>query len=129
LDVAREVACNADFLVTPETLLAWEREHGRIPAGAWVLLRTGWSERKSAADYINLKDDGPTAPAGRTRLLNSSLANATSSAWESKRSVPMLDKRRNLIRHFQITTSCTAAENLVWRDCATWISFLQREPL
>jgi kynurenine formamidase len=62
LDVTRDVARNPDFLVTPETLQSWEREQGRIPTGAWVLLRTGWSQRKSAADYINLKDDGPHSP-------------------------------------------------------------------
>ncbi|HLW99652.1 MAG TPA: cyclase family protein [Candidatus Acidoferrales bacterium] len=62
LDVTREVARDADFLVTPETLLGWEKQHGRIPAGAWFLLRTGWSKREGAKSYINLKDDGPHSP-------------------------------------------------------------------
>lgn len=62
VDVIKEVARDADFLVTPETLLAWETQHGRIPAGAWVLLRTNWSKREGAAAYINLKDDGPHSP-------------------------------------------------------------------
>ena len=62
LDVTDEVARDADFLVTPETLLAWEKKHGWIPAGAWVLLRTGWSKRESATAYINMKADGPHTP-------------------------------------------------------------------
>ena len=62
LDVSVEVASDADFLVTPETLLAWEKKHGWIPAGAWVLLRTGWSKRESAEAYINMKADGPHTP-------------------------------------------------------------------
>ena len=40
---------------------AWEREHGRIPAGAWVLLRTGWSRRTGAA-FQNVGADGPHTP-------------------------------------------------------------------
>jgi kynurenine formamidase len=62
LDVTREVAADPDFLVTPETLLAWEEKYGQIPPGAWLLLRTEWSKRTSAKEYINLKDDGPHSP-------------------------------------------------------------------
>src|SRR5436190_8129325 len=38
IDVTRDVQANEDFLLTPDRVVAWEREHGRIPAGAWVLL-------------------------------------------------------------------------------------------
>src|SRR5690348_15555176 len=41
IDVTREVAADPDFLLMPEHVEAWEREHGRIPPNAWVLLRTG----------------------------------------------------------------------------------------
>lgn len=61
LDVADLVSRNPDHLVIPEDILKWEAEHGRIPAGSWVLLRTGWSRRQDP-DYINLKDDGPHTP-------------------------------------------------------------------
>ena len=61
LDVAHLASRNPDHLVVPEDILKWEAEHGGIPAGAWVLLRTGWSKRKDV-DYINLKDDGPHTP-------------------------------------------------------------------
>ena len=60
-DIADSASSNPDHLVTPEHILRWEGEHGRIPAKSWVLLRTGWS-RKNVSDYINLKDDGPHTP-------------------------------------------------------------------
>ncbi|HEY1343098.1 MAG TPA: cyclase family protein [Bryobacteraceae bacterium] len=62
IDVTAEVGGNSDFLLTPDRIAAWEREHGLIPAGAWVLLRTGWSRRSDPGEYINLKDDGPHTP-------------------------------------------------------------------
>src|SRR5678816_3760616 len=43
IDVTAEVAKNEDYLLMPEHVTEWENQHGRIPRGAWVLLRTGWS--------------------------------------------------------------------------------------
>lgn len=60
-DVSRESAANPDFLLTAEHIADWERAHGRIPAGAWVLLRTDWSKRSGAA-FINADDTGPHTP-------------------------------------------------------------------
>src|SRR5216110_2087144 len=62
IDVSQQVARDADFLLTPEDVRAWEAKHGRIPAGAWVLLRTGWSKRNGAKEYLNVKEDGPHTP-------------------------------------------------------------------
>src|SRR5262245_51081436 len=62
IDVTAEVAGNPDFLLTPERVLAWERAHGRIPAGAWVLLRTGWSHRTDPEAFMNVAADGPHTP-------------------------------------------------------------------
>ena len=56
-----EASHDADFLLTPERLESWESEHGRIPRGAWVLLRTGWSRRTGEA-FINVREDGPHTP-------------------------------------------------------------------
>jgi kynurenine formamidase len=62
IDVTGEVAKNQDFLLMPAHIQAWEKEHGRIPAGAWVLLRTGWSKRKDAKSFLNVSEDGPHSP-------------------------------------------------------------------
>jgi kynurenine formamidase len=35
----------ADYLVTVDDLTAWETEHGRIPDGGILLIRTGWASR------------------------------------------------------------------------------------
>ncbi len=61
-DVTADVATNEDFLLMPDHVIAWEKEHGMIPRGAWVLLRTGWSKRADAASFLNVKDDGPHSP-------------------------------------------------------------------
>ena len=62
IDATRDVARDEDFLLMPEHVLAWERAHGRIPAGAWVLLRTDWSRRRDAASFLNVREDGPHSP-------------------------------------------------------------------
>ncbi len=62
LDVTPQVARDPDFLLKPQDVRAWEKEHGRILAGAWVLLRTGWSKRSDPKAYIGLREDGPHTP-------------------------------------------------------------------
>ena len=62
IDVTADVAADPDFLLTPERIETWESAHGRIPAGAWVLLRTGWSRRTGAEAFINVAADGPHSP-------------------------------------------------------------------
>ena len=62
IDVTSKVATNEDFLLMPEHIVAWEERNGKIPAGAWVLLRTGWSTRKDPAAFLNVRSDGPHSP-------------------------------------------------------------------
>lgn len=62
IDVTAAVEHDEDFLLLPEHLQAWERDHGKVPAGAWVLLRTGWSARRDAASFLNVREDGPHSP-------------------------------------------------------------------
>src|SRR5215208_1584579 len=62
VDVTAEVARDPDFLLTPARIESWEAEHGRIPRGAWVLLRTGWSRRTGAQEFLNVGPDGPHSP-------------------------------------------------------------------
>ena len=62
IDVTADVKANQDFLLTPERVQSWETAHGHIPAGAWVLLRTGWSARTSREEFLNVRNDGPHSP-------------------------------------------------------------------
>lgn len=45
IDVAAKAAADPDYRLTRADVVAWEARHGAIPAGAIVLLRTGWSAR------------------------------------------------------------------------------------
>jgi kynurenine formamidase len=72
IDVTGDVEADADFLLTVDRIEAWEREHAKIPEGAWVLLRTGWSRRTDPAAFLNVGADGPHSPgfdARASRLL------------------------------------------------------------
>jgi kynurenine formamidase len=63
VDASAEVTANPDWLLTVEFLQAWERSHGRIPAGAWVFLRTDWSKRISDPEsFVNMREDGAHTP-------------------------------------------------------------------
>jgi kynurenine formamidase len=69
IDVSREVAADPDFLLTPQRVQAWEERHGRIEAGSWVLMRTGWSARRDAAQFLNMKEDGSHVPGPHPDLI------------------------------------------------------------
>jgi kynurenine formamidase len=72
IDITRDAAADHDFLVTPARIEAWEREHGRIQAGSWVLLHSGWSTRCDSPSFLNVAADGPHSPgfaAEASRLL------------------------------------------------------------
>ena len=59
IDVTADVAKSADFILTPPVILEWEKAHGPIPKGAWVILRTGWSTRGADAKaFFNAGPDG-----------------------------------------------------------------------
>ncbi len=62
IDVSKEVTQYADFILTREAVQAWEGTHGKIPRGAWVLLRTDWSKRMGRAAFLNSGADGPHSP-------------------------------------------------------------------
>jgi kynurenine formamidase len=64
VDVSGAAAQNADYQVRVEDFLGWERSHGRIPAGAIVLIRTGfgkhWPDRRR---YLGTDERGTDAVA------------------------------------------------------------------
>ncbi len=61
IDCSDGAAKDDDYELTPEVIEAWEAQHGRIPAGAWVLMRTDWSRRRGA-EYLNMREDGAHSP-------------------------------------------------------------------
>ena len=62
IDVTRPVSKNVDYLVTARDIEANERAHGRIPAGAIVLINTGraalYPDRET---YMGTAERGPDA--------------------------------------------------------------------
>lgn len=53
-----------DYQVTVEDLRGWEAEHGELPDGAVLLLRTGWGERwGNRTAYLGTSETGPAAVA------------------------------------------------------------------
>ncbi len=45
VDVRSRAPAEPDYRLTAAGILAWEEDHGRVPAGAIVLARTGWEAR------------------------------------------------------------------------------------
>lgn len=45
IDIHNQVSQNFDYIVSIEDILSWESQHGRIPTGAFVALRSDWSKR------------------------------------------------------------------------------------
>lgn len=63
IDVRAQVEEDPDFLLSVDQLKAWEAEHGQVPAGAWVLLCTGWASRgQDKAAFLNADEAGPHTP-------------------------------------------------------------------
>lgn len=72
IDVAEDASRDPDYLLTRDRIVSWERTHGRIPPGAWVLLRSDWSRRRDPQSFFNVRADGPHSPgfeAGASRML------------------------------------------------------------
>jgi kynurenine formamidase len=62
IDCTAECDADPDFLLTPARIEAWEARHGRIAPASWVLLRSGWSRRKRAAEFLNADANGAHSP-------------------------------------------------------------------
>jgi kynurenine formamidase len=63
LDFADRVAENPDFLLEIEHIKAWEAAHGPLPAGGWLLYRTGWDARAHSQElFLNVDENGSHTP-------------------------------------------------------------------
>lgn len=59
LDFRASVKTDPDARLSRADIVAWEAAHGRVPKGAIVLVRTGWSARWSQPErYLNRGKDG-----------------------------------------------------------------------
>jgi kynurenine formamidase len=56
VDAHEEVAKNPDYTLSLERVKRWERDHGEIPASAFVAMRTDWSKRWPDAAKMENKD-------------------------------------------------------------------------
>ena len=67
IDKSADAAEDPNYLLTAADLRAFEAEHGDLPAGAWVLLRTGWDARAHDQDaFLNgAHTPGPDAECAR----------------------------------------------------------------
>jgi kynurenine formamidase len=63
LDFTAQAAADPDFLLEVDHIREWEREHGALPDGGWLLYRTGWDARSSdQEEFLNANETGPHTP-------------------------------------------------------------------
>jgi kynurenine formamidase len=63
IDKSAEAAADPDYLLTVADVEAFEAEHGRLPDGSWLLLRTGWDARAHDQEaFLNASSGRPQTP-------------------------------------------------------------------
>ena len=63
IDKSAESASDADFLLTVDHVREFEKEHGALPEGGWLLYRTGWDARAQDQNaFLNANETGPHTP-------------------------------------------------------------------
>jgi kynurenine formamidase len=63
LDFSAQAAADPDFLLEVGDIKRWEAGHGPLPAGGWLLYRTGWDARSAdQARFLNADESGPHTP-------------------------------------------------------------------
>jgi len=63
IDKSRECAQNPDYLLEIADIEAWEKQHGDLPKGGWLLYRTGWDARATdQRRFLNADETGPHTP-------------------------------------------------------------------
>jgi kynurenine formamidase len=59
IDVSRQAEADEDYMLTAADVRGWEAEHGSIPSGAIVVMRSGWASRwAQGSPYYNRREDG-----------------------------------------------------------------------
>jgi kynurenine formamidase len=63
VDRTEQVAADPGYLLTVDDLESFEREHGPIGPGSWLIFRTGWGAHADDEEaFLNAGPDGPVTP-------------------------------------------------------------------
>src|SRR5918912_4433453 len=63
IDKSAECASNPDFLLEVADVEDWQRQHGPLPQGGWLLFRSGWDQRADdQAAFLNANESGSHTP-------------------------------------------------------------------
>jgi kynurenine formamidase len=63
LDFSAQSDDDPDFLLEVDHIKEWETAHGPLPAGGWLLYRTGWDVRSGdQGRFLNANETGPHTP-------------------------------------------------------------------
>ncbi len=63
IDKSAESTSDPDFLLTVDHIREFEKEHGSLPEGGWLLYRTGWDARAHDQNaFLNANETGPHTP-------------------------------------------------------------------
>jgi kynurenine formamidase len=63
LDFSAQASADPDFLLEVAHIKDWEADHGPLPAGGWLLYRTGWDARSGSQEaFLNASETGPHTP-------------------------------------------------------------------
>ena len=63
LDFSAEAGADPDWVLERRHIESWESEHGPLPDGGLLLLRTGWDARShDQSEFLNADETGPHTP-------------------------------------------------------------------
>jgi len=63
IDRSEEASRDPDYLLSVDDIRAFEKQHGQLPEGGWLLYRTGWDARAHDQQrFLNADPSGPHTP-------------------------------------------------------------------
>jgi kynurenine formamidase len=107
IDVHEEAAKNPDYTLSLERVKKWKKDHGQIPTGAFVAMRTDWSTRWP--DVAKMENKDPTGvahyPGWSLPALKYLTRNARSLRQATKPPIPIPGLLRvKTITHWKLTS-------------------------
>jgi kynurenine formamidase len=121
IDRTKEVAANRDYLLTLADIQAFEKEHGPLPKGGWLLFRTGWCTRYwDRSAFLERDGRAPTGPASIPSAPASWPRRRNSAATGSSRSASTRASRMSSTRPGPLTTTCSEPASSGWPSLRTW---------